>query len=1053
MRNRPEESPHATTAIGSGSVNPSPKKQPRLNLQQSSSGCSASSNELQHYNNDESMCKRYKLEDQLSDIQYIDCSTPEHTINNPNTIYASVQIHNPPASSHNSSVSTVNDIDHTPADKSNDVNLSTGSGASRYSYPGTKFRNTEPEKRYKEERFSYPGMGKKFVEDTNTKYICRGPVDATNVPAEELMTRSQSSRNQKLTGILRRSSSSEMSKFTDVDRSKLSIATTTPTTPARSPRYSLLVGGDTTGSSGNSSLLSTPVYEMDVSCTGGMLHMLPVDLDQSKESHMLLPYEAKEHTDQMMENSSIASMTASEKRDIAQIKVEMSLDLGGSKMSVDGDASQSSSHNIRHVINIPSTPNTPNYTHTSGNTSQSMTPSEFGYTHLNRQSGVVSLESSPKATERNAYANLEECFNNYDKTVSEAKALQATSAKAASPIRSTINITYNLKSPRTTPTHENIFFANNMENNKQHTAVSSDYELVNVVTVPPNVVVIDVAAKQQKKPLLETSFDENMVYEQVKCYKGVISEVNSLLAGGNNGNSTATGTSIVESQKIDPDIAIEPQTPEPHHYANVEPLEINSNSVMSTDNETLLFLGSNCDDVPMYDNELDIQDSLEVDASLSLYENVELRRPDSVYQNVEIRQMDLPTKTPTVMLPLREQKPKNFTVRQLANKFETSPVDTPPPFDFSKPFGGRSMGSVKQLDNNRNSPCAIKAKNSKQLHKSAKITRSLDENAFIREFGGSTAGSANIKLETILNKSSQQISEIDGRRMSLEFTRPKSLNPPKRLPNLQDAGETEICKADSQKLTLNLTKALSEPSKVISPPKYDIKITPTTENPISLIQHNVELATEKQQPPTSQLAQPYEEDKASLSSIKVLGNCKLDRDRIEKIKEERRHQLNEKFRSESFRATAGSMTGATPTDAHDYTREKIKSKSKIELRDLKDSTMDTGHHHHKAESLRFKSKSRGDISSTDSRPTKDELLDRHVVATTLGLISAGRVRRISDEKNQNECVDYITDVDAKLAELVTTTKARKKDIDGGNNGVRDRDNISVTTTRNSLNSQ
>lgn len=1002
------------------------------------------------------MCKRYKLEDQLSDIQYIDCSTPEHTINNPNTIYASVQIHNPPASSRNSSVSTVNDIDHIAADKNNGANLSTGSGSSRYSYPGTKFRNTEPEKRYKEERFSYPGMGKKFVEDTtNNKYICRVPVDATNAPAEELMTRSHSSRNQKLPGILRRSSSSEMSKFTDVDRSKLSIATTTPTTPARSPRYSLLVGGDTTGSSGNSSLLSTPVYEMDMSCTGGILQILPVDMDQSKESSMLLPYEAKEHTDQLMEHKSTISMTASEKRDIAQIKVEMSLDLGGSKMSVDGDASHSSSHNNRHVINIPSTPNTPNYTHTSGNTSQSMTPSEFGYTHLNRQSGAVSLESSPKATERNAYANLEECFNNYDKTVSGAKALQASSAKAASPIRSTINITYNLKSPRTTPTHENVFFANNMENNKQHTAVSSDYELVNVVTVPPNVVVIDVAAKQQKKPLLETSFDENMVYEQVKCYKGAICEVNSLLAGGNNGNSTSTGTSIVESHVVvphDTDIAIDTQVPEPHLYANLEPLEINSNSVMSTDNGTSSYLGSNCDDVPMYDNELDIQDSLEVDASLSLYENVELRRPDSVYQNVEVRQMDLPTKSPTVTLPLREQKPKNFTVRQLANKFETSPVDTPPPFDFSKPFGGRSMGSVKQLDNNRNSPCAIKAKNSKQLHKSAKITRSLDENAFIREFGGSTAGGANLKLETMMNKSSQQISEIDGRRMSLEFTRPKSLNPPKRLPNLQDAGETEICKVDSQKLTLNLTKVLSEPSKEISPPKYDIKITPTTENPISLIQHNVELATEKHQPPTSQLAQ-CEEDKASLSSIKVLGNCKLDRDRIEKIKEERRHQLSEKFRSESFRATAGSMTGATTTDSHDYNREKIKSKSKIELRDLKDSAMDTGHQHHKAESLRFKSKSRGDISSTDSRPTKDEVFDRHVVATTLGLISTGRVRRISDEKNQNECVDYITDVDAKLAELVTTTKTRKKDIDGGNNGARDRDNISVTTTRNSLNSQ
>lgn len=34
---------------------------------------------LEHNHDNESCCKRYKLEDQLSDIQYIDCGTPEHS--------------------------------------------------------------------------------------------------------------------------------------------------------------------------------------------------------------------------------------------------------------------------------------------------------------------------------------------------------------------------------------------------------------------------------------------------------------------------------------------------------------------------------------------------------------------------------------------------------------------------------------------------------------------------------------------------------------------------------------------------------------------------------------------------------------------------------------------------------------------------------------------------------------------------------------------------------------------------------------------------------------
>lgn len=76
MRSRPDEFSNATNS----GINPSPKKQPRLNIQAANGG-EVSSSSWGPMSMDESiMCKRYKLEDQLSDIQFIDCNTPEHQI-------------------------------------------------------------------------------------------------------------------------------------------------------------------------------------------------------------------------------------------------------------------------------------------------------------------------------------------------------------------------------------------------------------------------------------------------------------------------------------------------------------------------------------------------------------------------------------------------------------------------------------------------------------------------------------------------------------------------------------------------------------------------------------------------------------------------------------------------------------------------------------------------------------------------------------------------------------------------------------------------------------
>lgn len=364
---------------------------------------------------------------------------------------------------------------------------------------------------------------------------------------------------------------------------------------------------------------------------------------------------------------------------------------------------------------------------------------------------------------------------------------------------------------------------------------------------------------------------------------------------------------------------------------------------------------------------------------------------------------------------MTNKQPGNFIVRQLANKFETSPVVDAPPFDFTKPL-------AKKLDTNRNSPSFVKAKSNKQLHKTAKITRSLDENAFEREFGSVS------RLDGVSSRGSQQIPQIDGmngvsRRMSLEYIRPKTLNPPKRLPDLDD-NDTEICKTES-KSALKLDVAKDTDEVAVDSARYNVKITPTTENPISLIQHNVNMDVPSESGPNK--ANDDEKNQTSLSSIKVLGSFKLDRERIEKIKEERRHQLNEKFRSESFRGG----------DNSEYNKEK--SKSRIELRELKDMEP-------KTESLRFKSKSRGDVRSTSRESSIG--VDYVAPSGTLGLIS-NRVRRISDEKNQNECVDYMTE-DAKMMDVrenAVTNRVRRFDAKENDFG-RERDNYSTNGQQN-----
>lgn len=228
------------------SVNPSPKKQPRLNIPSSKESQWNSNNRNQI--DDGSLRKRSKVEgsdynleerQSLSDIQFIDSITPEHTITT-NTIYACAQIHNPPASNRSSI------LDETPSELQPQLRVNNLDNKIN-----AKIEN-------KESRFSYPGMGEKFSDEK--RFLSRFSINDNNDKNRRSFSEFKNRKVQSSVGLVMSNSSPDHLKNNENDHSKCSIAT--PSSPSKSPRYSLLVG-DT--SSENSSTLNTPAFDMDMS--------------------------------------------------------------------------------------------------------------------------------------------------------------------------------------------------------------------------------------------------------------------------------------------------------------------------------------------------------------------------------------------------------------------------------------------------------------------------------------------------------------------------------------------------------------------------------------------------------------------------------------------------------------------------------------------------------------------------------------------------------------------------------------------------------------------
>jgi hypothetical protein len=457
-RARPEDYANST---GQHSVNPSPKKQPRLNISPT-----ATSKDYKLWstqppstappaiavsaanNTDESLCKRYKLEDQLSDIQYIDCNTPEHIISRPipntgSVVYASVQIHNPPSSHDSGSSNTIprtfksSDDDHRYEPVEHFVPLGTdlgiGSVGNRYSYPtstygfhkattaslekkeGGRYSLPATDRNGPYDNFIFVNNNKNSSSDNNDMVVeMRAPeekakrikplpppkalrhsyIEKSMTKDQNLMQHDDDQRRQTIQ-IVSKSVSIDVLPGGEVatsNKAKLNVATPqSPTIP--SPGYSLLIGSTSSdATTTNSSDVMTPTtFDMD--------HMHHQHEHEHMDDSVLSNFyddnteKTKDSSNNFFQNSNSISSgnkfhSTSQKHEdeVGQMSSMQKLDALKRELSLDLDVPELPDKRQQVAALSPNTT-----TQTSDNTSQSsLTPSEFGYHHLMNRDGGVS---------------------------------------------------------------------------------------------------------------------------------------------------------------------------------------------------------------------------------------------------------------------------------------------------------------------------------------------------------------------------------------------------------------------------------------------------------------------------------------------------------------------------------------------------------------------------------------------------------------------------------------------------------------------------------------
>lgn len=155
-------------------------------------------------------------------------------------------------------------------------------------------------------------------------------------------------------------------------------------------------------------------------------------------------------------------------------------------------------------------------------TSQSLTPSDIAYSQMQQQANTT--EVSPKSDTDNfevlqgvSDLGLEHAFNTYEYVrPGDGVSISPIKSGPTTPVRATISITYNLKSPvKEMPKPE----------------MGNDYEEVCVAVSGQGKSSSSLLLEEDKNAttgLLETNFDAN-VYEQVKFLKTAVDELNEMI--------------------------------------------------------------------------------------------------------------------------------------------------------------------------------------------------------------------------------------------------------------------------------------------------------------------------------------------------------------------------------------------------------------------------------------------------------------------------------------------------------------------------------------------
>lgn len=674
------------------------------------------------------------------------------------------------------------------------------------------------------------------------------------------------------------------------------------------------------------------------------------------------------------------------------------------------------------------TPNDENNTHNIADSLDgSLSPTNISYQNLNRLSmlsgdsgkGGLSKESTPtySSHEQERTEEIYECFNftkpSYVHLASSSDGSSPISSpQNKSPLKSTINIVYK------SPTKDNVTFLKNSTDKNVDDRIYEDVENQDETPVVNKTTFADLSLQNNKifsdtDKKNEPGVDSD-IYNKVKFFRQSVNEVNSLIMESEKENtdgltyedSLDANTKFSSNDNGRYENVSYTQLPaEKHDYENVN---------MKCNSEVLTPLTELCLDRRLQDNKSN--SDLKIDHAYENFhvkiDNESVKHKPYKLENVSKVNMESKTVLKTLgesdkensdenenIAPTCNEFNKRSSVKQLAHKFE-SPTENKGPFFFDRSSKTNLSTSEKikeessySFDRNkavsfcegrgkinmtgRTVPC-VRARNNR-LSKYSNNARSLDENAFVKEFGSQALHKDHISEMQI----NDQIS-MNNRRKSLEAL--KCLNQPKKLPDLNLNIEcNKKCPMRSD-LSLNLTSPLND--LVFKGTDRDgrlLSITPTTENKISLVQARFSPKKNRSKQSSNEFVNKSCDKLSSDTSLDEDRKDQLSRERIEKYKEERRLILREKYSSQSFRGLNDLQLTAkkgSKIDDDEFDGVQLRNPGKLERRNTADA----------AQRSKFSSK---DVKQNDgseftfSRPVESDGLKENFLNSMTSKVSEG----------------------------------------------------------------